>query len=316
MRFDVIVVGGGHAGCEAALAAARMGLSAALVTADVDATARLSCNPAVGGLAKGHLVREIDALGGVMGRIIDRAGIQFRMLNMSRGPAVWSPRAQADRDLYPAAMAAELRAESRLALVCAMVEDLEFDAPAFAAGGALARRGAMRGVRLEDGRALEASRVVVTPGTFMNGVMHCGTTRVVGGRRGERASAGLSPALVRAGLRLGRLKTGTPPRLARDSIAWDTLAAQPGDDAPQPFSHWNPPVVRNRIACHLTHTTEATHQLDPRPPAPVADVQRAVSKASGRATARRSRTRWCASPTSRSTCCTSSPRAWPRTRST
>jgi len=260
MRYDVIVVGGGHAGCEAALAAARMGLSTALVTANVDATARLSCNPAVGGLAKGHLVREIDALGGVMGKVIDRAGIQFRMLNKSRGPAVWSPRAQADRDLYPAAMAAELRKETRLALVEAMVDELVFDAPQFDGGGALVRAGAMRGVRLEDGRALEAARVVVTPGTFMNGVMHCGTAQVGGGRRGERASAGLSPSLVRAGLRLGRLKTGTPPRLRRDTIAWDRLAVQAGDPVPKAFSHWDPPAVANRIVCHLTHTTAATHE--------------------------------------------------------
>ncbi|MEP7027508.1 MAG: tRNA uridine-5-carboxymethylaminomethyl(34) synthesis enzyme MnmG [Candidatus Eisenbacteria bacterium] len=260
-RFDVIVVGGGHAGCEAALAAARMGLSAALVTGSVDATARLSCNPAVGGLAKGHLVREIDALGGVMGRVIDRAGIQFRMLNKGRGPAVWSPRAQADRDLYPAAMAAELRAEPRLVLIEAMVDDLVFDEPRFSEAGALERRGRMQGVVLEDGRELHAPRVVVTPGTFMNGIMHCGTRQVAGGRRGERASAGLSPALVRAGLRLGRLKTGTPPRLHRDSIAWDTLAVQHGDDPPLPFSHWGGIPVANRAVCHLTHTTEATHRF-------------------------------------------------------
>jgi len=254
VKYDVLVVGGGHAGCEAALAAARMGLRTALITASVDATGRLSCNPAVGGLAKGHLVREIDALGGVMGRVIDRAGIQFRMLNKGRGPAVWSPRAQADRDLYPAAMAAELRGEPRLTLIEAMVDDLVMDLLP-------GRRGRMRGVTLEDGRQVEGARVIVTPGTFMNGVMHCGTRQVTGGRRGERASAGLSPALRRAGLTLGRLKTGTPPRLARQSIAWDTLAVQHGDEPPLPFSHWGGVVVRNRIVCHLTKTTEATHRL-------------------------------------------------------
>jgi tRNA uridine 5-carboxymethylaminomethyl modification enzyme len=264
--FDVLVVGGGHAGCEAALAAARMGRATALVTATVDATARLSCNPAVGGLAKGHLVREIDALGGVMGRVIDKAGIQFRMLNTGRGPAVWSPRAQADRDLYPAAMAHELRAEPRLVLIEAMVEDLVFDEPRFAAAGddALERRGVMRGVRLEGGGELVARAVIVTPGTFMNGVLHCGPVQVAGGRRGERSSAGLSPALLRAGLRLGRLKTGTPPRLHRDSIPWARLTEQRGDEPPRPFSHWHgtgDPPVANRVTCHLTATNERTHAL-------------------------------------------------------
>ena len=261
--FDIVVVGGGHAGCEAALAAARMGRSTALVTASVDATARLSCNPAIGGVAKGHVVREIDALGGVMGRIIDRAGIQFRMLNLGRGPAVWSPRAQADRDLYPAAMAAELRAEPRLTLIEAMVEDIVFDAPRFDSGE-LVRRGAIRGVRLEDGREIAARTVVITPGTFMNGVMHCGTQQVTGGRRGERASAGLSPALRRAGLKLGRLKTGTPPRLDRASIAWDRLKVQYGDEPPRAFSHWrsaSDPPVANRAVCHLTATNQRTHAL-------------------------------------------------------
>ena len=262
--FDVVVVGGGHAGCEAALAAARMGRATALVTASVDATARLSCNPAVGGLAKGHLVREIDALGGVMARVIDQAGIQFRMLNTGRGPAVWSPRAQADRDLYPAAMATALRAEARLTLVEAMVEDLVFDAPRFAATGALEHAGVIRGVRLEGGGEIVARTVVVTPGTFMNGVMHCGPVRVSGGRRGERASAGLSPALLRAGLRLGRLKTGTPPRLHRDSIPWARLTEQRGDEPPRPFSHWRSaadPPLRNRAVCHLAQTNERTHAL-------------------------------------------------------
>ncbi len=259
-RFDVIVVGGGHAGCEAAAAAARMGLSAALISARIEDVAKLSCNPAVGGLAKGHLVREIDALGGLMGRVIDRAGIQFRMLNLGRGPAVWSPRAQADRDLYPRAMADALRKVEGLTLVPAMVSDLEFDAPPFGPSGALERRGRMRGVRLEDGSVLEANAVIVTPGTFMNGVMHCGRTQVSGGRRGERASSGLSPALLRAGLRLGRLKTGTPPRLARDTIAWDRLQVQHGDEPPRPFSHWAETRVENRIVCHLTGTTDATHR--------------------------------------------------------
>ncbi|MEO6461455.1 MAG: tRNA uridine-5-carboxymethylaminomethyl(34) synthesis enzyme MnmG [Candidatus Eisenbacteria bacterium] len=262
--FDVVVIGGGHAGCEAALAAARMGRATALVTASVDATARLSCNPAVGGLAKGHLVREIDALGGVMGRVIDEAGIQFRMLNTGRGPAVWSPRAQADRDLYPAAMARALRAEPRLILIEAMVEDLEFDAPRLGPTGELARVGAMRGVRLEDGGMIAARAVIVTPGTFMNGILHCGTVQVGGGRRGERASQGLSPALLRAGLRLGRLKTGTPPRLHRDSIPWARLTEQRGDEPPRPFSHWrspDEPPVMNRAVCHLTSTNENTHAL-------------------------------------------------------
>ncbi|MGH7724209.1 MAG: tRNA uridine-5-carboxymethylaminomethyl(34) synthesis enzyme MnmG [Candidatus Eiseniibacteriota bacterium] len=260
-EFDVLVVGGGHAGCEAASAAARMGLRTALVTASVSNTAKLSCNPAVGGLAKGHLVREIDALGGLMGRVIDRAGIQFRMLNRGRGPAVWSPRAQADRDLYPRAMEDELRAVPGLVLIEAMVGDLVFDEPRFGPTGGLERRGRMRGVRLDDGTEIAAYSVIVTPGTFMNGVMHCGTVQVAGGRRGERASTGLSPALLRAGLRLGRLKTGTPPRLHRASIPWGRLAVQPGDEPPLPFSQWDPWPVSNRIVCHLTNTVEATHRF-------------------------------------------------------
>ena len=245
--FDVVVVGAGHAGCEAAHACARMGLSAALLTAQVSDTAKMSCNPAVGGIAKGHMVRELDALGGVMGRITDRAGIQFKMLNRGRGPAVWSPRAQCDKALYSAEMLRLLDA----------VEGLEFVE-------GLARRVRVRdarvvGVELTDGRFLAARAVVITPGTFLNGVLHIGERKLAGGRLGEHAARALSDCLAELGFERGRLKTGTPPRLRRDSLDLSSLEVAPGDDPPEPFSHWTAQLVLEQVPCWVTHTNARTH---------------------------------------------------------
>ena len=248
-RFDVVVVGAGHAGCEAALACARMGLETALLTVKLEDTAKMSCNPAIGGIAKGHMVREIDALGGVMGVITDRAGIQFKMLNRGRGPAVWSPRAQCDKALYSREMAAELTRIERLERVAGVAHRVRLEA------------GRVAGVELADGRALACRAVVITPGTFLNGLIHIGERKIEGGRIGEHAARALSECLAELGLERGRLKTGTPPRLHRDSIDWDAMEPQPGDDPPQPFSHWAASPVSNRVRCHLTATNQRTHHV-------------------------------------------------------
>jgi tRNA uridine 5-carboxymethylaminomethyl modification enzyme len=248
--FDVVVIGGGHAGCEAAAAAARLGAHTALLTHRRATIGEMSCNPAIGGLAKGHLVREIDALDGVMGRAIDRAGIQFRMLNRSKGPAVRGPRAQADRKLYRAAMAELLAGIADLAIVEGAAEDLLFD-------GA----GQIRGVVLADGRELRAGRVVLTTGTFLGGMIHIGEEKIAAGRVGEAPSLGLSQTLRRAGFTLGRLKTGTPPRLDGTTIDWAGLDVQHGDDPPQPFSFLTRKITTPQIACHITATTPATHAV-------------------------------------------------------
>jgi tRNA uridine 5-carboxymethylaminomethyl modification enzyme len=247
--YDVVVVGGGHAGCEAAAAAARMGARTALVTHRFDTIGEMSCNPAIGGLGKGHLVREIDALDGLMGRVADAAGIQFRLLNRSRGPAVQGPRAQADRKLYKAAMQAAINATPNLTVLEAAVEDLIVESRAVA------------GIVASDGRAIRAGTVVLTTGTFLRGLIHRGEEHTPGGRHGEAPANGLSQRLMALNLRLGRLKTGTPARLDKRSIDWASLQMQPGDDDPVPFSFLTGRIANRQIECGITTTTEATHAL-------------------------------------------------------
>ncbi|HVV94326.1 MAG TPA: tRNA uridine-5-carboxymethylaminomethyl(34) synthesis enzyme MnmG [Hyphomicrobiales bacterium] len=247
--FDVIVVGGGHAGTEAAAAAARLGARTALVTHRLDTIGAMSCNPAIGGIGKGHLVREIDALDGLMGRLADAAGIQFRVLNRSRGAAVRGPRSQADRRLYAAAAQAALRDQPGLTLFAGEVDDLVLD------------HGRVAGVRLADGRMLGAGAVVLTTGTFLGGLIHIGERKIPAGRVGEAPALGLSRTLAAAGFALGRLKTGTPPRLDGATIDFAALAEQPGDDPPEPFSALTEAITNPQVACHLTRTTPATHAI-------------------------------------------------------
>ncbi len=248
-QYDVIVIGGGHAGTEAAAAATRMGAETALITLRAEAIGAMSCNPAIGGLGKGHLVREIDALDGVMGRMADRAGIQFRLLNRRKGPAVQGPRAQIDRRLYREAVQAELSRQRGLCIVEGEVSALRLEG------------GTVRGVELADGRVLNGSRVVLTAGTFLNGVIHIGDRRMRGGRMGDSPSQRLASQLAELALPVGRLKTGTPPRLDGRTIDWSRLESQPGDDEPSMFSFLNSAPEARQISCGITHTTEKTHKI-------------------------------------------------------
>jgi len=248
-HYDVIVIGGGHAGTEAAAAAARMGAATALVTLRTEAIGAMSCNPAIGGLGKGHLVREIDALDGVMGRMADRAGIQFRLLNRRKGPAVQGPRAQIDRRLYREAVQAELSRQQGLTIIEGEVVSLRTTG------------GVAQGVTLASGEELSAGSVVLTAGTFLNGVIHIGDRRMRGGRMGDAPSSALAAQLADLALPVGRLKTGTPPRLDGRTIDWARLESQPGDDDPTMFSFLNRQPEARQIACGITHTSEATHQI-------------------------------------------------------
>ncbi len=248
-KYDVIVVGGGHAGCEACAASARMGVKTLLVTHKISTIGEMSCNPAIGGLGKGHFVREIDALDGLMAKVIDKAGIQFRMLNMSKGPAVRGPRAQADRELYKKYMLEALEKQSNLEILEAAAEGLVFD------------NDKVVGIKLSDGTEILSKAVVLTTGTFLNGVMFIGHETSIGGRVNDVTCTGITPYLKSKNIKIGRLKTGTPARLNADSINWDVLDIQQGDVNPQPFSYMNKEITTKQINCYITHTNEKTHKI-------------------------------------------------------
>jgi tRNA uridine 5-carboxymethylaminomethyl modification enzyme len=283
-QYDVVVVGAGHAGCEAAMAAARMGLKTALITMNLDLIAQMSCNPAIGGVAKGHLVREVDALGGIMGEVADAVGIQFRLLNSSRGPAVWSPRAQCDKQLYRVKMREVLESQPGLHIRQAEVVNLiieestsptELGAPGPAHSGTWDNSTSVLpeisrptrphrrvlGLKLRDGRNLLAGATIITTGTFLNGLIHCGEERYPAGRSGEPASVLLGEALRNLGLRTCRLKTGTPPRLDGRTIKWEMFEEQPGDVDPTPFSFRTKKIVQPQVSCHIAFTTPETLRL-------------------------------------------------------
>ncbi|HKW67670.1 MAG TPA: tRNA uridine-5-carboxymethylaminomethyl(34) synthesis enzyme MnmG [Terriglobales bacterium] len=270
-QYDVVVVGAGHAGCEAAMAAARMGLRTALYTLNVDLIAQMSCNPAVGGIAKGHLVREVDALGGIMGEVTDAVGIQFRLLNTSRGPAVWSPRAQCDKQAYRLKMREVLESQANLKIKQAEVAELLVEESGVRSQESAASREPMaesqrllcRGIKLRDGRTVGADAVIITTGTFLNGLIHCGEQQYPAGRSGEPPSVLLGESLKQMGLRGCRLKTGTPPRLDGRSIDWSRFQAQPGDADPTPFSFRTKRVAHadSQVPCYIAYTTEETHRI-------------------------------------------------------
>jgi len=273
-HFEVVVVGAGHAGCEAAMATARMGLKTALFTLNVDLIAQMSCNPAVGGIAKGHLVREVDALGGIMGEITDAVGIQFRLLNTSRGPAVWSPRAQCDKQAYRLKMREVLESQANLKIKQAEVVDVvveQFSVPSsqfsvtpdITENRELGTENCIRGVLLRDGRRVSADAVIITTGTFLNGLIHCGEQQYPAGRSGEPAAVLLGEALKKLGLRGCRLKTGTPPRLDGRTIDWSRFERQPGDLDPTPFSFRTRRVAHHdsQVPCYIAFTTEETHRM-------------------------------------------------------
>jgi len=296
-HFEVVVVGAGHAGCEAAMAAARMGLKTALYTLNVDLIAQMSCNPAIGGIAKGHLVREVDALGGIMGEITDAVGIQFRLLNTSRGPAVWSPRAQCDKQAYRLKMREVLESQANLKIkqaevVDVVVESLAVRCSSFACSDEIYHTGRIeesgvanseqrtandaaaterpangdriiRGILLRDGRRVSADAFIITTGTFLNGLIHCGEQQYPAGRSGEPAAVLLGEALKKLGLRGCRLKTGTPPRLDGRSIDWARFERQPGDLDPTPFSFRTRRVLHHdsQVPCYIAFTTEETHRI-------------------------------------------------------
>ena len=247
--FDIIVVGGGHAGIEAASASARMGRSTALITMDLEKIGLMSCNPAIGGLAKGQLVREIDALGGEMGKIIDESGIHFKMLNKSKGPAVWSPRAQADRQYYAVVAKDRLKNISNLSLINGAVN------------GVIINNNKVQGVTLENGSCLYAKSVILTTGTFLNGIIHIGLKKLSSGRAGEKPAKGITESLIEFGFEKGRLKTGTPPRLNKETIDFSVLEKQQPDDPPTPFSFSTINIDRKQISCFIAHTNEDTHSI-------------------------------------------------------
>jgi tRNA uridine 5-carboxymethylaminomethyl modification enzyme len=267
-QYDVVVVGAGHAGCEAAMAAARMGLRTALFTLNLDLIAQMSCNPAIGGIAKGHLVREVDALGGIMGEVADAVGIQFRLLNTSRGPAVWSPRAQCDKQQYRVKMREVLESQAGLFIKQAEVIDVVLSTTSSAQRSAFsvqkgecAETTRVTGVRLRDGRVILAGAIVITTGTFLNGLIHCGEEHYPAGRSGEPPSVLLGEALKKLGLRGCRLKTGTPPRLDGRTIDWSKFAEQPGDVDPTPFSFRTRTLPQRQVSCHIAYTTPETLQI-------------------------------------------------------